>query len=333
MHRNKLAILILLIGGFGCQQPTQKRVYVDFEAVLASYKSSPLPSSPVPKPPGGLPAQAVTIPAVDPRTVVVQGTSGEKAGALLEANRKLAVQELTKVLSLRYVREVQRAAEKLIRDLDPKRQAAYASAQGAVQAEFLAYAEKRSPLIARLTSIVGFPDPNPNSLPPPASSPPFALKRLAEAAEIRKQMATLDANYENKILDLLSQAGKAYGVDLSAILKQLEVDRNSAMRRAETEAISEATKSYEALRPMIMGSTKVELPGQPAQSLELPAVPAPSAAPEVRERTLSAAERRTILDAQLQMWLKLNGYELVKDSNGGENKTEDFVKWRQGHKL
>jgi hypothetical protein len=333
MRRNRLTILVLVLCGFGCRQPAPERVYVDFEAVLASYKASPLPSHPLPKPPNGLPDEVVSVPAVAPRTVVVQGVSGAKADALLEENRKEAVAELSKLLSRRYEREAQRAGEKRIRELDPKKQAAYLSAQKAVEAEFQTYAVARSPLVARLASIVGFPDPNPTSIPPAATTAPLLIKRLTEAADLRKQMAILDANYENKIQDLLSQAGKQYGTDLADIEKQIDADRQDAMRRAEAEAVAEATKTYTSLRPILMGPAKVDLPGEPAQSVTLPAVPAPIAAPEVRERTLTAAQRRSILKSQLDVWVQVNGYELAKSPNDGKDMTADFVKWRQERKL
>ena len=334
MLRNKLAISILLLGGFGCQQSAKPhRVYVDFEAVLASYKASPLPSHPLPKPPGGLPTQTVSIPAVPAKTVVVQSASGAQAEALLETNRKKAVDELTRLLSRRYLRDVTREGDRLVRDLDPKRKAAYESAQAAVTLEFEKYANQRAPLVARLTSLVGFPDPNPNSVPPPESTPPFAVKRLQEAAGLRKDMVELEASYETKILDLLSQAGKQYDVDLLAIQKQIDQDRAEAMKKAESEAVTEAAKTYKDLRPVLMGPEVVNLPGQPEQSVDLPEVPAPKSAPEVRERTLTPDQRRSILRSQLDIWLKLNGYELVQDSNGVDNKTEEFVKWRQERKL
>jgi hypothetical protein len=333
MLRNKLAIFIIVLCGFGCRQSVQQRVYVDFEAVLASYKASPLPSRPVPKPPSGLPEQTVSIPAVAPRTVVVEGTSTAATGALLETNRKLAVEELTRLLSRRYVREVAREGARRILELDPIRKASFEAAQAAVTVEFERYAEKRSPLVARLTSIVGFPDPNPNSVPAPESSPPFAVKRLQEASAIRKDMAELDAQYVATITGLLAKVETKYNVDVETLQKQLDQDRQAAMRRAEAEAVAEAAKTYKDLRPILMGPTQVDLPGGSEQSLLLPPVPAPMAAPEVRERTLNANQRRSILEAQLQIWLKLNGYDLSKTATGVEDMTAEFVKWRQERKL
>ena len=333
MRKNSLAILILVLGGFGCRQPAQQRVYVDFEAVLASYKSSPLPSRPVPKAPNGLPAQTLSLPAVAPRRVIVEGAPTVQAGALLEENRKKAVQELTRLLSRRYQREAERAGEKLVRALDPKRKAAYLAAQNSVQQEFQTYAVQRAPLIARLTSLVGFPDPNPNSVPPPADTPAFLVARLKEADDIRKQIAQMDAAYENKIQDLLAQAGNQYNVDLAAIQKQVDQDRQVAMRRAESEAVAEAAKTYKSLRPILMGPSQVDLPGEAAQSLQLPAVPPPISAPEVRERTLNANERRAILRSQLNIWLKLNGYDLAKSPDGVKDMTAQFEQWRKDRKL
>ena len=335
MRRNNLAVLILglVVGGFGCGQPAQQRVYVDFEAVLASYSASPLPTHALPKPPGGLPPQVVSIPAVTPRTVVVQGTSGDQAQRLLEQNRKKAVDELTALLTRRYVREAERAGEKNVRDLDPKRKAAYDAARDAVHQEFLGYATQRSPLISHLVSIVGFPDPNPKSLPPPDSTPQYALPRLAQAADLRKQIATLDADYRTKVRSIFAKVESDYNVDLVLIQNQIETDRAAAMKRAESEAVTEAAKTYASMRPIIMGPAEVNLPGQPSQSLELPAVSPPMAAPNVRERTLTADQKRSILQSQLQMWAKLNGYELAKTPEGAKDMTADFVKWRQERKL
>ena len=333
MLKSKSALIVLVLGGLGCQQTAPQRVYVDFQAVLASYKASPLPSHAVPKGPGALPAKTLSIPAVAPRTVIVEGTSETKAEQILGANRQKAVKELTALLTERYTREAERAGEKRIHELDPKRQAAYQSAQAAVQQEFEAYAQKRAPLIAEITSIVGFPDPNPNSLPPPASAPPFAVAKLQHAADLRNEINKLDANYENRILDLLSAAGKQYNVDLATIEKEIEADRKEAMRRAESEAVTEAATTYRSLRPILLGPAKVDLPGQPAQSVQLPAVPAPLSAPNIRERTLTFSQRQAILKSQLDMWAKLNGYEVVKDPQDGKDMTTQFVKWRQEHKL
>jgi hypothetical protein len=280
-----------------------------------------------------LPAKTLSVPAVAPRTVVVEGTSETKGEQILEANRAKAVTELTALLTTRYVREAERAGERLIHELDPKRQAAYQSAQAAVKTEFEAYAQKRAPMIAKLTSLVGFPDPNPTSLPPPASAPPFAVTRLKHAADIRAEINMLDANYENRILDLLSAAGKQYNVDLAAIEKQIAADRAAAMRRAESEAVAEAETTYKSLRPILLGPAKVDLPGEPAQSVQLPAVPAPLSAPNIRERTLTFAQKQAILQSQLDMWAKLNGYDVVKDPRDGKDMTVAFVKWRQEHKL
>lgn len=333
MRRSSLAPAAILLIGLGCRQAIHKRVYVDFEAVLAGYSGSPLPSHPLPRAPGGVPPTTLSIPAVAPQTLIIQGASSGKAEALLEANRKTAVAELSKLLAERYVREVERAGQARIRLLEPAKQKAYEEAQAAIRAEFETYAQQRGQKLARLTSLVGFPDPNPLSLPPTTAVPEFVHARLAEASQLRKDIGALDDAYQARVVALLGEAGKQYNVSLSEAQGQIEADRKAAFARAEQEAITEAAKSYKSLAPLVMGAARVDLPGRPAQSVTLPAVPAPIAAPNVKERTLSLEQRRTILKDQLDMWIAVNGYELADNPDGVPNATPDFIKWRKERKL
>jgi len=332
MRRSKFAILVLLIG-FGCRHNAPERVYVDFEAVLASYTSSPLPSHVVPKPPPGLPAQTYSIPAVAPSTIVVEGAPSTSAQALLDKNRKKAIEELGDLLSQRYLREAERADRERLKALEPVKRAAIEKARQEALAEFQAYADKRGQALAQLTSLVGFPDPNPRSLPPSPTTPPFLQKRLADAASYRKQIAELDANYASRVDQLMADAAKEYNVNLTLEQAQFDEDRQDAIARASAEAITEAAKAYKSIAPLVMGATKVNLPGQAAQSVTLPAVAAPIVAPPVREKTLTPQQRRSILQSQLKMWLALNGYEQAKSADGAKDMTSEFVKWRQERKL
>jgi hypothetical protein len=333
MRKSRLAPAAVLLLGLGCHQATHRRVFVDFEAVLASYSASPLPSRPVPHPPSGLPAKTLSIPAVAPRSIVVEGASATQANALLEQNRKTAVRELTKLLAERYVREVERAGQTRIHALEPAKRKAYEEAQSAIRTEFDAYAQKRGGKLAELTSLVGFPDPNPLSLPPTVQVPKFVQTRLDRAAQLRKDIAGLDDDYQNRVASILAAAEKQYDVSLTEARLQIEEDRAAAFARAEQEATAEAAKSYKSLAPLIMGGSRVDLPGRPAQSVTLPAIPVPRPAPNVRERTLTLDQRRTILKDQLDMWIAVNGYELSTSSDGVPNVTPDFIKWRKERKL
>ncbi len=333
MRKSNLALGAVVLFGLGCRQATHQRVYVDFEAVLASYSGSPLPSRPVPHPPVGLPAKTLSVPAVAPRTLLVEGASARQASALLELNRQAAVRELTTLLAQRYVREVERAGQARIKSLEPSKRTAYEEALAAIRTEFDTYAQKRGAKLAQLTSLVGFPDPNPLSIPPTAAVPKFVEGRLAQAVQLRKDIAGLDADYKAKSASLLAAAAQKYDTDLTEANLQIEQDRAAAFARAEQEATAEAAKSFKLLAPLVMSSAKVDMPGQPAESVTLPAVPAPIAAPNVRERTLTLDQRRTILKDQLQMWSAVNGYQLSDSPDGVPNVTLDFVRWRKERKL
>jgi hypothetical protein len=264
---------------------------------------------------------------------VVEGESSSRAQALLEQNRKQAVRELTKVLTARYVREAERVGADRVRALEPGKREAYTRARAAVFEEFKRYAAQRGPLVAELTSIVGFPDPNPLSLPPTTPVPKYAQERLDRAAQLRKDIASLDASYEQRVREILDQVSKQYTIDLQTALTQLEEDRLAALGKAEQEAITEASRTYRSLAPLVMGTTRINLPGEPAQSVTLPPVPQPMSAPAVKEKALSIEQRRAILKAQLDIWLALHGYELVGTPALAPDLTADFMKWRQERRL
>lgn len=333
MLRSSIALIAIGLCGLGCRPVAHQRVYVDFEAVLASYSASPLPSKPTPRPPAGLPAKTLSITAVAPRTVVVEGMSAEKANAMLEKSRAQAVKELTTLLAERYVRDAERASAERIRNLEPAKQKEYELAQNAIRSEFESYANKRGAKVAALTSLVGFPDPNPESLPPTTTVPAFVQVRLNQAAQLRKDIKALDDEYQARVKDLLAAAESKYQTSLSEAKLLLEQDRAAAFRRAESEATAQIAKSYASFRPLVMGSSRIDLPGQPAQSVTLPAVPPPMGAPNVRERPLTADQRRNILRSQLNIWLAVNGYDLADRPDGVPNLTKDFVRWRKERQL
>ena len=333
MHKSSLVLSAIVLSGLGCRPVPHQRVYVDFEAVLASYSGSPLPSRPVPRPPAGLPAKTLSVPAVPPRTIVVEGMSADKANAMLEQSRAQAVKELTTLLGERYVREAERIGADRIRSLEPAKQKAYETAQAAIRSEFESYADKRGYDVAQLTSLVGFPDPNPKSLPPTSPVPAFVQKRLDQAAQLRKNINALDDNYQAKVKSILENSSKEYQTSLTEASLQLEQDRAAAFRRAEEEATAQIAKSYASFKPLVMGSSRVNLPGEPAQSVTLPAVPGPMAAPNVRDRPLTQGQRKTILHDQLQMWLAINNYDLASSPDGVPNVTPDFIRWRKERKL
>jgi hypothetical protein len=332
MPPSRIAALGLALMGLGCQAP-HKRVYVDFDAVLAGYRSVPLPAGKLPTPPAGEPAATLSLPRVEGRTIVVQGGTESKANAALELNRQEAVRQLTRILAKRYTREVDLEGAELIRGLEPLKLKAMEAARERILTAFRAYAEKRGVRLAQLTSIVGFPDPNPESLPPSQSIPAFARKRLQDAAELRKEISQLDAEYSHDLNDILASVGREYDVNLTDVRLDIEKRRIAGLDRAEREAMAEAASTYKSLVPLLMGNTEMRLSGQPAESVRLPPVPAPARAPAVHQQTHSMDQRRAILKSQLNMWASLNRYEISESPRGASDLTTQFVAWRRERKL
>lgn len=324
MLRNNVLAVGICWAICGACAPSRERVYIDLNAVLATLPPDrPLPD--LDAPPGGEPPRTISIGS----TPSMQVRVGQSAEATLEENRARAQRQLARTLASEYRQELEAEANRRIAALEPLRREAEEAAQSAIRAIFEAYAEKRSVLIARLAAIVGFPDPNPRSLPPRRQVDAPAQKLLDEAASLREQINQVDREYEADVERTLASVEEKYQIDLTNLQASLEQERADALARAEKQAEAEARESFEALRPAMIQPQEISLPGAPARSQTLPAVPAAPDPPQVVGEALGPERRRKLIEAQLDVWAAARGYIISKSEGGARNATREFIQWRE----
>lgn len=319
----------LALTGLGCEAAAPgPMVFIDFDAALIATTSTPAVANALPNPPAAQPAKTLAIPGTLGRTLTVDSSQERQ---VIERNRERAERELSRSLATLYQREAERAGQERLKELEPSRQEALRAAQDAVRIAFEAYALKRGPKVARLTAIVGFPDPNPDSLPP-TREPDAAVKpRLEEAVALRAEIRTLAREYEVRSQELLAEAERRHDVDLTEAKAEIGRLRVGAIERAEQEAVAEIARSHSELQSLLIPSTTVELPATPPQSRTLPAEPPYDRAPAVDARVLTKQERRQLLVSQATIWAGARGYVIV--DRGGRDATAEFVAWVKDKRL
>lgn len=252
-----------------------------------------------------------------------------------EQRRRIAIalmaaemEKLRASLEAAYFRELEADVEATARQLTSDLAADARERADAVVAESLRYiratAPRRGRLVARLSLIVGFPDPGPTQRPLPEGASGVE-RELAESADrLRAGIAQMDAGFEqwiNALLEaerVLSETGRE---DLAARIEE-------AYRRAATEAAREAAERMERTGrlelPSLLDTSAGRLAAQPERRIEVPVA-------EARLRPAQELEpwtpRKEVVETQLRIWLRIQGYKLARGPEGAPDKTAEFVSW------
>jgi hypothetical protein len=306
----------------GCAT-NRETVYVDLSSIHPS-SLQPVAELPSPKAPGATPGETLTLPATEPTSITLGARDD-----LLRENIERAERELSRALSREYLDEAEREASALLGALNPERDAALAAAQDRIRERFSIYAEERAPKLARLTAIVGFPDPNPASTPSTQEMPEYARRLLEEARQLRADLRSIDAAYEADVAAILQEVTSEYDNKLAELQAQIARQRSDAIERAEQNAVRQAQSAYAALQPSLLKRETVEVPGTPAKTVTIEPVQAMPEPPKVESNLLTPQEREALLKEQLTIWSSARGYVLSQTPIGARDATDEFKEWRK----
>jgi hypothetical protein len=320
----------LLVGG--CSAPGTQPVSIDIERILASEKPEVAGSPPAPKPPKPAGAIVQNIPARPAQAIRDPSRSSPgSVRASLEKQQREALQTLERRLRDYYRLQAEAFELEQNREWEKAEAGLYADANIKIRLAFGDYAEARAPKVVRLAVLVGFPDPNPNSIPPKNPLRPVAQARFDEAKRLREELQRLDDEFMGIVEDILAAVvtqGVGQKEDMLARVKNF---RNEMNRRAEVEAQAEVRTSVKELGLQLIEPSPVVVPGAPARRVEIPAETPLPPAPQVPSVGIprGLADRRKLIQHELTIWLGLNRYRLVK---GGHDATEDFQRWRETYR-
>ena len=282
--------------------------------------------------------------SVGPERSEVAGANMESVEALeasargrehTEQRRQTAValmaaemEKLRASLEAAYLRELEADVEATARQLTSDQAAEARERANAIVTESLRYimatAPHRGRLVARLSLIVGFPDPGPRQGPLPEGASGVERELAEHADRLRADIVQMDAGFEGWIKALLeeeralSETGREY----------LAVRIEEAYRRAAAEAARESAERMERTGrlelPSLLDTSAGRLAAQPERRVEVPVA-------EARLHTAQDPQpwtpRKEVVETQLRIWLRIQGYKLAGGPGGAPDKTAEFVAW------
>jgi hypothetical protein len=236
-----------------------------------------------------------------------------------------AVLELTRRLRETYLVEVRRIEQERLADLDPTKKAYTKVVFDRIRQIFDAYANKRGPLVIRLSFLVGFPDPDPASTRVPDSSRPLQKKRFDESKRLREQIVLLDKQYDASVVNELNSLRESN----EEAFTRLKVDIEELRSKAEQQAIDEARKQIntnrDEVRSLIIDSPSVVLESVGKKKVAF----APASKPKMlKTPAVNLSDGREEIKVDLDIWMAQKGYVLGSREKGVDV-TLEFILWRK----
>jgi hypothetical protein len=313
----------VLVGAWGCV-PSPELVYVDLDAAELR-ETAPVSLG------GGFSAEALSheesIADLEGQDLLI-GSAEERAVRALEVYRKAqeqAAQAVLDRLETAYLAEVAlyesteatALREEYARWLDTELQE--------LHEVFVEHARRVEPLRYELTRLVGFPDPDPNSVKVPLQSNVRAYQNHLAAKAVRGQIKALGDAFRQNVAGRLERVDRERTERLNAISAQGEAMRQDALRRAQAEANAVSESALPALeRTVLDPEARLSPVAGASSSVNSRAVTVPAAG-----ESNPPVETRADLESQLQVFLKTFRYRMTKSPTLGRNVTQEFVEWRR----
>lgn len=331
MRRSNSALWVawLLVG---CA-PTAKVVSVDTNRAFAvTWSPSQAGSESVPKPPSGLGAASVVLPGRQRLTIQDQSTAneGDVRRAIADQQRR-DLERLIRRLSDVYENDAKRFEDEQMRLLYEQTDRAYQEAVLALREVFERYARTRGPVLAKLTIISGFPDPNPKSNPPGANATKNQKHWFEVTKRYREDLKRIDDDYDSEARALLGSVSDEALESIQAINQRVVDFRAEMDLKAQREARKQVRTTMRDLGLQLADVTEAWLPDLASDSVRVGASPPPKPAPDVPLEFARNGEKagREEMQSELRIWGALNRYRVIEPKPGIPDKTDDFIQWRQ----
>jgi len=328
MPRNRVQLAWLPLLVIGCGKPTSEAVHVDLESLCTAPRPG-LASSRTPPPP--MAGNRTTLPGLPATTLRAQGDRElAEMRKLIEADRDRALTALTRRLARLYAEQAKRREDEIMGPLRDLIESATKEAYAAVSLALQEYADQRGPLLPRFYLLIDGTDYH-KLVPKPKIESPLATQRYEEADKIRTQLLELDRLFRARIQELLAAAEARIQREETRLRAQFAELLLNAQDRAAADAKGRLSTRRQDLDDSAVGDVKINLPAQPAKSVETPASEPLPVPPVVKRVGLgeSAADQRATLSTDLKIWLATSGYRL--DAKG-RDATQEFKTWRTQRK-
>lgn len=330
-NREIAAVALGLAGVAGCNflaEPSVTSVSIDVDRVMAA-EPRWRPNVPaMPSPPPAIAGRTITTPGLPQREITPQTKAVEAVREEIRRQQEATRRRLERQIRALYETEIRAKEAELRRALAATEATQQETLSRAIRTLFEAYANERAPLLARLSVLAGFPDPNPNSEPPPPTTGAVTRQKFEEAERIRRQMSLLQAKFLADVQELVNETDLSLSDARLRLLRDLEEFRTELDLRAEREARRLVTDAAREMQLELTRLGRLTVPGTPSESLTIPPSPALTPIPQVTydPKLFGEAARREPVMAELHIWLGLQRYRL--DSKGPD-RTDEFIAWRR----
>jgi hypothetical protein len=318
--------------GAACS-PEPQRVYIDFDAVLATDAQAAPSVMSGPPPPAAFPAFRGELPPLPTGKVALPETGKrlEEAKRLVKSSNDQAFDALARQLREIKVAEVARQGAVKVEALKPMLAEVRSEALKKAAAAFAESADRRGRALVRLTVLVGFPDPDPMSTRETDPSVRRARRRSEPAKTWREIIRTIDADFDEEVRKLDAEALEKYFTALARVYEEMDVAKQAAEAEALREAAAQRGQAPKDLRSLIAESGERTLQAVPKSEVAIPSGPNPAGAPALPASGAARAslDERSRLESDALIWLATRRYTLGRTKDSGRDVTQEFIKWRK----
>lgn len=335
MHRRRIAIVVALITASGCARPPEA-VFVDMARVMAVEDQGPdfvTQANRARTSNLSIPPKLAEVGGA--KEVVIRDKAESTIDSALEKikeERESAIRVLTRRLGTLRSAEIDQQKQEALDEL-AERQAAYLKqVYDQLYAVFKAYARDRGPEKFRIEFLQV---KKPDLFVSRTSQTPFAAQLAKELATLRSHVKELDAEYAKQATAILNQAESTINAEQGAIQSKFETLRANALERAAADARRTIGESQTATELHLGANRSVRVPATVSHRVTIPGsngtpTPEPSKAIPI---VTADADRATMVEQQLEIWLKSRGLVRSDTRSGARDATNEFVLWRKTHQV
>lgn len=315
------AVALILLGIAGCSR-SPELVWINIEdpKKAASTGSAMVPAQP------GLPALSGSLEGIEERQIVTEDAAKQVKLAIAQIieDQRVLFDDLRDRL-------FEQLASEIRADGDAKREAMIAVYQEQVAAglERLSqmlqeHARIIGPRWYRLSTLVGFPDPDPNSRRRAREGDFLAEQRLDEAKRLREEIKLLQADFDARTKSILDDLRDGLRVDEAVladdIAAQIEAAKVEAARQAE-EASIKAVKDIEG-SALDLDDRVEAVPSKKTQTPSISGAP-----PQKWTNPAASLADRERLETLARIFAASHGWKLAAKPAGAADKTKEFNDW------
>lgn len=310
----------------GCQQAPE-RVFVDVDRVSERpfLALEPMPLANL----NPILAQSFELESLAPVEIQIESAEelARRGFAALEANQAQALQDTLERLRRAYRIEVRRIEAQRRDEILERQEILLNSAYEELYAKFLAMAQETGPRYWELSWLADFPDPDPESRRRPISARAFEIAYFERARELRAEIKALHLQHKEEIAGILDNLESNLAVELNELEREIGVIRQESEAQAIIDANEIARASLEDVQQTTIELRRV-LPGIPAVTMQIRGGERSPHPPNMAGRAQYESHAEMV-ERQIAIFAKVQGYELVSTVSAGRDATEEFIEWRK----